>query len=255
MNYSTYYSRGQKVFLINTTPGRDENLFDAFSATVSACDNRHIELKPRYPLNHSNQNPLKEGMKFKLTAESFGAGVQISGTVSHISSSGFRITPRGSIEMYQRSQVPRIDTIMGFRSFSRNAPLALFHSEWARYSGDLNASSSAKLELEPTQINLGLGGLRYFADQTEQQSDLSLVFIQIAKAEPPICAVTEHLWRRSLPDNEGFAIGRRFVLIRKSDQHRIQAFINHDQMRHGKTTPRQKSNWELLDRMSNDKNV
>lgn len=249
MNYTTYYSRGQKVFLINITPGRDESVFEAFSATIAACDNRQFELRPRYTLHHGTESPLRQGMQFKVTAESFGSGVQFSCEISSVSSSGFTLKPTGPIEMYQRSQVPRLDMIVGFRSFSRTAPLMVFQQEWQRLQEGLTTGNAAMLELTPNQINLGIGGLRSVAEQTERHHDLAMVFIELEVGQPPVCAVAEQLWRRTLPDDEGVAIGRRFVLIRKDDQLRIQHHIEQTLKKQGRKLKNRKSNWELLDRM------
>lgn len=249
MNYTTYYSRGQKVFLINITPERDESIFEAFSATIVACDNHRFELRPRYTMYHGAENLLKQGMQFKVTAESFGSGVQFSSEISSVSNSGFVLAPTGPIEMYQRSQVPRMDMIVGFRSFTRTAPLTVFHHEWLRLQEGLTTGNPTALEFTPSQINLGVGGLRSVAEQTERQHDLAMVFIELEPGQPPVCAVAEQLWRRTLPDEEGVAIGRRFVLIRKEDQLRIQQHIEKHLKKQGRKLKKTKNNWELLDRM------
>lgn len=249
MNYTTYFTRGQKVFLINTSPERDNGLFEAFSATITEADNTRFVLCCRYPLQHADLQPLKPGMRFKVTAESYGSGVQFSGSVHSVSGSTFVIHPANQIEMYQRSQVPRMDTIINFRVFTRSAPLGFFRQEWEHYRTLLTSCSVDKLELESGEINLGVGGLRYLADQAEKQSVLAMVFISLEPDTPPVCAVAELLWRRTLPDDELSAIGRRFVLIQKSDQERIQTYIQRHQKKIRKKAVRQKNNWELLDRM------
>lgn len=249
MNYATYYSRGQKVFLINISPDRDQSLFEAFSATIVSCDNRHFELRPRYTLLQAEEGLIKQGAQFKVTAESFGSGVQFSGEISAVSGSSFSLTPTGPIEMYQRSQVPRMDLIVGFRSFTRSTPLAVFHQEWQRLQDGFNSGKTSQLELLPRQINLGVGGLRIVAEPDERQHELSLVFIELETDKPPICAVTEQLWRRRLPDEEGVATGQRFVLIRKEDQQKIQHHIEQRLKKQGRKPKPAKNNWELLDRM------
>lgn len=249
MNYATYYSRGQKVFLINLSDDRDQTLFEAFSATIASCNNQHLELRSRYPLLQSGEGLLKPGALFKVTAESFGSGVQFSGEVTAVTGTGFSINPTGPIEMYQRSQVPRIDMTVGFRSFTRATPLAAFHQEWHRLQQGFSSGKAAPLELAPCQVNLGIGGLRMVAEQEERQHDLSMVFIELETGQTPICAVTEQLWRRTLPDEEGVATGQRFVLIRKEDQQRIQHHIERRLKKQGKKLKHKKSNWELLDRM------
>ncbi len=249
MNYATYYNRGQKVFLINISPDRDQSLFEAFSATIVSCDNRHFELRPRYPLLQSGVGLLKKGAQFKVTAESFGSGVQFSGEISSISGNSFILNPTGPIEMYQRSQVPRMDMIAGFRSFTRTASLAVFHQEWRRLQEGLSSGKASPLELVPRQINLGIGGLRVVAEQDERQHDLSIVFIEMETGQAPICAITEQIWRRGLPDEGGGATGQRFVLIRKEDQHKIQHQIERLLKKQGRKLKPTKNNWELLDRM------
>lgn len=249
MNYTTYYHRGQKVFLINISPSRDESVFEAFSATIVSCDNRHFELRPRYSLLQAGEGLLKKGAQFKVTAESFGSGVQFSGEVNSNTGTSLTLIPTGPIEMYQRSQVPRMDMIVGFRSFTRTTPLAVFHQEWRRLQEGLGSGKASPLELVPRQINLGVGGLRVVVEQDERQHDLSMVFIELEAGQAPICAVTEQLWRRNLPDEEGIATGQRFVLIRKADQLLIQRHIEQHHKKQGRKAQHSKSNWELLDRM------
>ncbi|MGE0156372.1 MAG: hypothetical protein AB7T17_05030 [Geobacter sp.] len=249
MNYVTYYNRGQKVFLINISPDRDQSLFEAFSATIVSCDNRHFELRPRYSLLQAGEGLLRKGAQFKVTAESFGSGVQFSGEIGSVSGSSFILNPTGPIEMYQRSQVPRMDMIVGFRSFTRTTPLAVFHQEWRRLQDGFSSGKSSPLELAPRQINLGVGGLRVVAEPDERQHDLSMIFIELEAGQAPICAVTEQLWRRNLPDEEGVATGQRFVLIRKEDQLRIQQHIEQRLKKQGRKPKPSKNNWELLDRM------
>jgi len=249
MNYTTYFSRGQKVFLITINQDQDDSIFKAFSATITNCDNNSFELRPRYALHHNEEGLLKTGMQFKVTSESYGCGVQLKGTISKISGSHFTLVPADLIEMYQRSQVPRIDLTLGFYSFTRNAPLSVFRHEWSRFIDGLSTKTAQQLGLVSSQINLGVGGVRYVVEPTEQQTELSMVFIELEHGHPPVCAIAEQLWRRSFPDEEGVAIGRRFVQIRKSDQDRIQEFILLQHKKQGKKEKKSKNNWELLDRM------
>ena len=44
MNYTTYFTRGQKDFLINTSPERDNSLFEAISATITEAANTRFVL-------------------------------------------------------------------------------------------------------------------------------------------------------------------------------------------------------------------
>ena len=249
MNYATYFSRGQKIFLINITPGRDDSIFDAFSSTIVSCNNRQFELHPRYNLHHGDEGILSEGMLFKVTAESFGSGVQFVGKVTSVHSGSFILEPTDQMEMYQRGQVPRTDIVTGFRSFTKTAPLAFFRHEWRRFIDSIASGRTEKFDLPEIQLNLSAGGLRYVVDRSDHQTDLAMIFLDLQDGNPPICAVAEQLWRRSLPEEEGVAIGRRFVLIKKTDQIRIQSLIDLKLKKNQKKPVPERNNWELLDRM------
>ena len=249
MNYSTYFSRGQKVFLINTSQERDESLFEAFSATIVNCDNRRFELRPRYTLHHGDSGHLSVGMRFKITAESYGSGVQFIGVIKAVYSHGFTMEPSGQMEMYQRAQAPRMDLLLGFRSFTKSAPLAFFRSEWQRFTESIESGRTTRLELPSTPVNIGVGGLRHVVGRSDHQTDLAMMFIDIGDSKPPVCAVAEQMWRRTLPEDDAVAIGRRFVLIRKCDQERIKTCIDLHRKKEKKDPFPERNNWELLDRM------
>jgi c-di-GMP-binding flagellar brake protein YcgR len=254
MNYLKYFARGQKVFLINTTPGRDNKIFQAFSATIVSCDNNLFELRPRYSLGDGADSLVAQEMQFKITAESYGVGVQFTGEVSAIRAGGvIAVKPLATMEMYQRAQVPRVDTILDFRYFSRTATLSVFYKEWVKVMNSMSVPGAVeRLALAPREINLGAGGIRYLIEPGEQQTDLSMIFLDIKDGLAPVCVVAEQLWKRTLPDSEGIASGRRFVLITKADQERLQKFSTAKLKKLGRKTKLDRTNWELLDRMIYD---
>ena len=252
MNYATYYTKGQRVFLINATADHNDTVFEALSATITASNNQLLDLHLRYPVNKGDQTLIKPGMQFKVTTESYGTGVQFVGTVTRLEGTTCQVKPDSLIEMYQRSQMPRTDIITHYRVFCRNAPLAMFRQEWQRFSDGINTINQASLDLTDAQINLGMGGISYVTSADEPQTDLAMVFVVIHQNEPPVCAVAELLWKRSLPDAEGIAVGRRFVVISKADQERIKTFVQRKQKNDKKKKP-EKTYWELLDRMSHQR--
>lgn len=252
MNYTTYYTRGQRVFLINADTGRDQTCFEGFSATIAGCDNDLFELRPRYPLNHGQDRVVSAGMLYKVTAESYGSGVQFLGRLSHVNGGLVRLKPEGAIEMYQRSQVPRSDLLVSYKIFTRTAPLAVFQHEWRRLQQGLTPAAAARIDLQSGQLNLGMGGLSYMVAQSEPQSDLAMAVIMLQPDSVPICAVAEQLWRRTLPDGSGSVIGRRFVQITKHDQKRIEQHLQQLAKQTKKKIKPAKTNWELLDKMLHD---
>jgi len=54
MNYDRYFSRGQKVYLINISQTRDESIYESFSATIVSSSENCITLKAPYRLFQMN---------------------------------------------------------------------------------------------------------------------------------------------------------------------------------------------------------
>ncbi len=244
MNYDRYFSRGQKVYLINISQTRDESIYESFSATIVSSSENCITLKAPYRL-FSNESSLTPGMQFKLSTESFGVGVQLRAELTATpAEETLEVKPLGGMEIYQRRQMPRVDVNLPFLHVLQKSSLAAFKREWHRVVADLHQPAPPRLKLSETSLNLSVGGIRF--DLATAPTPLAMVVIDLQDGAPPICAVVELVWQKTRQEDGMLACGHRFLEILKEDQIRLSAFI--DKVGTG-SGGRIKDNWDLLDKM------
>lgn len=246
MNYDRYFSRGQKVFLIDMSATRDESVYHSMTGSVVSCDDQRITIKCSYRIFTGEQAPFTPGMLFKLTTESFGMGVQLCATLTAIhGQETLCLEPMGIMESYQRRQAVRVDTTLPFLHVPQKSSLSAFRREWKRVITDLHQPNPPRLKLSDTPLNLSVGGLRF--ETIAFPTELALVVLNLQDEQPPICAITELVWHKTREDSDRFISGHRFIEILKQDQVRLAEFV----ARHGdrSAASRLKDNWDLQDRM------
>ena len=249
---SKYFNIKQKAFLINVSEKRDVDRFESLSGVIVGRTADSIALQISYPTDYAN--PGHQGVKpsFKLTTEAMGSGIQVVADLVKIDPGNiFHLKFRSNLEMYQRRQVPRIDTTVKLFQLQRAHSLDAFSREFTKISDYLrNQNVPSNLELHDTEINLGIGGLRIGGDAKSPPHMLSLFFIGLDDTKIPVCALGDLVWERL--DRNVRMCGYRFILISKSDQSRITRHIQSLRKKMNITTPLPKANWELMDRMVNE---
>jgi hypothetical protein len=244
MNCSTYFTRGQKVFLINISEERDASAFDSFTGQVVLCSDDQLLLKTAYRLYSGEVLGLKPGMQFKLTTEALGMGVQVRAElIALVSPEEVKLRPLGELAVYQRRQSPRADLSLPLLLVPQRSSLAAFQREWKRVVQDLQKPAPPRLKLTSTAINVSAGG--FGITLATEPTHLALVVIDLQDEKRPICAVAELIWRKQNNEQQLTTCGYRFVDILKEDQERIAALVEKTA---GSRTPWAKQR-ELIDRM------
>lgn len=245
MNYDRYFSRGQKVYLINISLVRDETVYESLSATVVSSNEHSIIIRAPYRLFSGESAPLEPGMQFKLSTESFGVGVQLRTELTATPEpETLELKPLGEMEIYQRRQVARIDITLPFLYVLQKSSLAAFKREWRRVVNDLHKPSPPRLKLQETPLNISAGGIRF--DISAAPTPLAMVVIDLQDAAPPICAVAELVWQKTRAEDGVQVCGHRFLEILKEDQLRLAALVEKQGTGAG---GRIKDNWDLQDKM------
>jgi len=248
MNYDRYFSRGQKVYLINISQTRDESVYESLSATVVSSSDTCITIKSPYRLGSGDSTPLAAGMQFKLSTESFGVGVQLRAELIDIpAAETLALQPIGQMEIYQRRLMPRADVSLPFLHVLQKSSLAAFKREWRRVITDLHQPTPPRLKLQQTPLNLSAGGIRF--ELTTLPTPLAMVVVDLQDDAPPVCAVAELVWQKTRQEDGMLVCGHRFLEILKEDQARLAALV--DRMGGG-SGGRIRDNWDLLDRMMSD---
>ncbi len=252
IDISKYFNIKQRVFLINVSENRDLELYESLSGTVVGRSADSIALQIPYPTEYTS--PVNESQKhmFKLATEAMGNGIQVLSDVIKVEPGNvFHLKLRGDLEMYQRRQVPRIDTTVKLFQIQRNSSLDIYRREFLRIRAQiLNQGVPSGLVMRDAAVNLGVGGIRIECEAKIHPSLLSMLFVRLCDNEIPVCALGELVW--SHVENDVRMCGYRFIQISKADQERIRSYIMVVQKQRKVVVPPPKSNWELLDRMMCD---
>jgi hypothetical protein len=252
VDLSKYFNHKQKVFLINVSENRDQELYESLSGAIVGRTRNSIALQIPYPTEYTS--PANESRKhtFKLTSEAMGNGIQAIADLIRVESGNiFHLRLLSNIEMYQRRQVPRIDTTIKLFQIQRNSSLDVYRKEFLRIRAQIMSQGvPTNLAMQDAAINLGVGGIRVECEARVNPSLLSMFFIGLNDNEIPVYALGDLVWSRL--ENDMRMCGYRFIQISKTDQERINSYIQLLRKKQKIAVPLSRTNWELLDRMMCD---
>ena len=249
-DYSRYFSQKQKVYLVNMSAERNNEIYESLSGVVtySGMDSLNVLITHS---GHGTHDDEVGRATYKLTSEALGSGIQVlADLVGIVSGNIFQFRMHGTLEMFQRRIVPRVDLSARIFQLRGNHPLALFRKEWNRIMERLrNDEALPGLVLQETEINLSAGGIGLTVDANNRPTPLSMFFIALDEGQP-VCALAETVWQQR--EDEGLRCGFRFIQILKSDQERINGCVSDLIRQNGGTHLDYKRNWVLVDKMVSD---
>ncbi len=249
-DYSRYFTLRQKVYLVNMSEERNSDIYESLSGIVTSSGLNTIELSVTHG-GHGAHNAEVGKATYKLTSEALGSGIQVLADLTGIVSDNvFKFKMHGTMEMFQRRSVSRVDLSVPFFHLRGNFPLAFFKKEWKRVMEHLrNDGVLPGLVLQETEINLSAGGIGIMVDPNNRPTPLAMFFVTLEKGLP-VCALAETVWEKRV--DERLQCGFRFIHILKTDQERINSFISDKIRMSGGTHLDYKRNWVLLDKMVAD---
>jgi len=248
-DYSRYFSLRQKVYLVNVSAERNSEIYESLSGVVTSSGIASLELMITHGGHGTHGNEIGRST-YKLISEALGSGIQVLADLTGIVAGNiFQFKMHGTLEMFQRRVVPRVEFSAPIFHLRGNFPLAFFRREWKRVTDHLrNNGVLPGLVLQETEINLSAGGIGLTVDE-KQSTPLSMFFIAL-DAGLPVCALAETVWEQRVA--EGLRYGFRFIHILKSDQERINSCISDLIRKSGGTHLDYKRNWALVDKMVAD---
>lgn len=249
-DYTRYFSLKQKAFLINMSEERSREHYESLSGSIVNRYRDTIELQIPYLTGLECPETTSQKVTYKLTTESLGSGLQMIAELIKITSGNiFHLQLRGTMEIYQRRQTPRVDTTLKLFHARQNFPLSFYRKEFKRIMDFMKSQGlPPNLKLRETAVNLSVGGIRLAIEPQEQPSPLSMFFLDVDGNIPPVCAIAESAWQHQ--EDAVLTCGHRFIHILKADQERINRHVQAVQKNLGITVATSKTNWELLDRMT-----
>jgi hypothetical protein len=250
-DYSRYFTLRQKVYLVKMSAERNSTIYESLSGVVTSSDVDSLELM----ITHGGQDMHGDEAgvaTYKLTSEALGSGIQVLADLTGITAGTvFKFRMHGTLEMFQRRDVTRVELSARIFHLRGNFPLAFFKKEWRRVMDHLQKNNVLPgLVLQDTRINLSAGGIGLTVDTNNRPTPLSMFFISLDEGAP-VCALAETLWEQGV-DEGMLRFGFRFIHILKSDQERINNCVSDLIRKNGGTHLDYKRNWVLLDKMVAD---
>jgi hypothetical protein len=248
-DYSRYFSLRQKVYLVNMSAERDSEIYESLSGVVTSSGVDMLELMVTHGGQGAHDGDVGKAT-YKLTSEALGSGIQVLADLTGIVGNRFQFRMHGTLEMFQRRVVPRMELSVPVFHLRGNFPLASFKKEWKRIMGHLRKNSVLPgLVLQETMINLSAGGIGLTVDEGNRPTPLSIFFVALDEGLP-VCAIAETVWEQLV--DGGLRCGFRFIHILKADQERINSCISNLIRERGGTQLDYKRNWVLVDKMVAD---
>lgn len=249
-DYSRYFSLRQKVCLVNMSAERNGEIYESLSGVVTSSSTDSLELM----ITHGGHGAYDEEVgraTYKLTSEALGSGIQVLADLTGIvAGTVFQFRMHGTLEMFQRRIVPRIEFSVPFFHLRGNFPLAFFKKEWKRVMDHLRTNGELPgLVLRKTLINLSAGGVGLTVEANNRPTPLSMFFVSLDEGLP-VCALAEMVWEKRV--DGGLSCGFRFIHILKADQERINSCISDSVRKGGGTHLDYTRNWVLVDKMVAD---
>ncbi|MFA7403944.1 MAG: PilZ domain-containing protein [Pelobacteraceae bacterium] len=249
-DYSRYFSLRQKVYLVNMSVERNCEIYESLSGVVTSSGLDSLELMITHGEDGTHTDEIGKAT-YKLTSEALGSGIQVLADLTGIvAGTIFQFRMHGTLEMFQRRIVPRVELSVRIFHLRGNFPLAFFKKEWKRIMDHLRSNGALPgLVLHETAINLSAGGIGFTVDAKNRPTPLSMFFIALDDALP-VCALAETVWEKRT--DEGVRCGFRFIHILKADQERINNCISALIRKSGGTHLDYRRNWVLVDKMVAD---
>ncbi len=236
--------------MVNMSTERNSEVYESLSGVVTSSDMNALELVIAHVGDGTHDDEVGKAT-YKLTSEALGSGIQV---LADLIGSGpgnlFQFRMHGTLEMFQRRAVSRVEFSAPLFNLRGNFPLSFFRKEWKRVMDHLrNNSVLPGLVLQETKINLSAGGIGITVPVKPRPTPLSIFFIALDE-DLPVCALAETIWGQRA--DEGLRCGYRFINILKSDQERINNHISELMRKSGGTHMEYTRNWVLVDKMMAD---
>jgi hypothetical protein len=249
-DYSRYFSSRQKVCLVKMSEERNSDIYVSLSGVVTSSGVDTLELLVTHGGQGAHDDEVGKAT-YKLTSEALGSGIQVLADLIGIAAGNrFQFRIHGTLEMFQRRVVPRVELSVPIFHLRGNFPLSFFKKEWKRVMDHLRSNSVLPgLVLQESTINLSAGGIGLMVDSDYHPTPLSMFFVAL-DGGVPVCALAETVWEKRA--DGGLRCGFRFIHILKADQERINNCISDSIRKAGGTHLDYKRNWVLVDKMVGD---
>lgn len=228
MSLKKYFKENQKIFLKSLDEDEDQAKIDALSCYFREQGAGYIDLLIPYGTSREERYPFDPDKTLEIVSDSMGVGVRLTGQFKEfLEKDVVRICHGNDLQLIHRRVEDRRDAVLKVGYTKGKGKLRSFRQQWQKNVKILETLDDlSKLPNFPeVEVNISMTGVGFKIKTPIEVADLCLLFIDLKDGLPPVCTMTEVVWRSEEEFDGRCMTGFQFLNILESDRKRIRKFV------------------------------
>ena len=228
MPLKKYFKEGQKISLHAISGKEDTQKIDAITCYLKIQGQGYVDLTLPYGSNPDENYPFYPETKYEILSDAMGVGVRLTGHFEkYLKSDLIRVRHNSDLQLIHRRVEDRRQEILELGYTKGKGKLRSFKQQWKKNTKILeNIDTTANLPKFPqVNVNISMTGVGFKIKTPIEIADLCLLYINLNDGKPPVCTMTEVVWRAEEEKDGRCMAGFQYLNILEADRKRIQRFI------------------------------
>ncbi len=228
MSLKKYFKEEQKILLRVLTGTEEEKKVDALTCYLQNQGAGFVDVSIPYGADRSESYPFDPDIKFEILSDSMGVGIRLTGHYEkHLRNDVVRIRHNSDLQLIHRRVEDRRSEVLELGYTKGKGKLRSFRQQWEKNVKILeNVKDTSKLPKFPkVEVNISMTGVGFKIKTPIEIADLCLLFINLDDGLPPVCTMTEVVWRSDDESGGRCMTGFQFLNILEADMKRIRKFV------------------------------
>jgi len=228
MPLKKYFKEGQKITFRALGGAEDVKKIDALTCYLKLQGQGYLDLSIPYGTSQDESYPFDTETKFEILSDSMGVGIRLTGRFEkHLKGDLIRVRHNNDLQLIHRRVEDRRQVMLEVGYTKGKGKLRSFRQQWEKNVNILETVSDlSKLPKFPkVSVNISMTGVGFKIKTPIEIADLCLLFINLGDGKPPVCTMTEVVWREEEESDGRCMAGFQFLNILETDRKRIRNFV------------------------------
>lgn len=220
-----YFKEGQKISLKSLNTDNVKLRVDSLTCYLINMGRGYLDLNIPYGGDQAERYPFDPATNLEILSSSMGIGVRVTGQFEkYLSDNVIRVSHNSDLKLIRRRIEERCETVLELGYTKGKGKLKSFRQQWEKNISILG-SNKAQAKFPKLKANLSMTGIGFQIKTPLAVSDLCLLYVNLADGGPPVCAMSEVVWRSEDETNGRCLAGFQFLNILETDRNRISKFV------------------------------
>ncbi len=228
MPLKKYFQEEQKILLRALDGAEQGKKVDALTGYLKNQGTGYLDLSIPYGASRDEGYPFDPAKKFEILSDAMGVGIRLTGHFEkHLQNDVVRIKHNSDLKLIHRRVEERRNAVLEVGYTKGKGKLRSFRQQWQKNIKILeNIKDPSKLPKFPrVDVNISMTGVGFKIKTPVEVADLCLLFINLGDGLPPVCTMTEVVWRSEEESGGRCMAGFQFLNILETDMKRIRKFV------------------------------